>query len=293
MGVWRLADDFQSVVGPICGKGPKVGEWGGWVLGGHGVVPGRSAHCPFPPPPLNPPPPLPSPQSESPAVFFPSPHEYAMIGSHLTGWSANEAILLTLQSNATTGPCGEWQVGTPPVFGPGADKTYGSQATFVFDIPNPAGGPPLWVYMGDRWNYDGPLPGEVANATYAWLPILPLAGDAGSPGRWMIANAQDWTPAQMYGKAVSVPDDQIRRKHTDEDKKKVRAGGGRRRRGGGWDWRRRGAGRGLATPPFASTHPPTHTTLPPRLSFFSLPRTTRRTTRRTRRPPPRSGRLRC
>ena len=167
VGVFRLTPDYTDTIGGACGKGPK---------------------------------------GEAPAPFFPKPREYHMIASHLTGWSTNEAIQLSLASE--TGPCGEWKAMKPPVFGPGADKTYDSQSTFVFPIADPAGGPPLWVYMGDRWNYDGPLPGKVANATYAWFPILPIATDAAtvptsSPTQYMIVNpGPTWSPAAFFGKAV-------------------------------------------------------------------------------------------
>ena len=161
-GVFRLTPDYTNTIGAACGKGPK---------------------------------------GEAPAPFFPKPREYHLIASHLTGWSTNEAIQMSLASE--TGPCGEWKALKPPVFGPGADKTYDSQSTFVFPIPDPAGGPPLWVYMGDRWNYDGPLPGRVANATYAWFPILPVAGDASSPTQYMVVNpGPTWSPATFFGKAV-------------------------------------------------------------------------------------------
>lgn len=141
------------------------------------------------------------PKGEAPAPFFPKSREYHLIASHMTGWSTNEAIQQSLVSE--TGPCGEWKAMKPPVFGPGADKTYDSQSTFVFPIADPAGGPPLWVYMGDRWNYDGPLEGRVANATYAWFPILPVADSTASPTQYMIVNpGNTWSPAPFFGKAV-------------------------------------------------------------------------------------------
>lgn len=175
VGVFRLTPDYTATLGGACGKGPK---------------------------------------GEAPALFFPKPREYHLIASHMTGWSTNEAIQMSLASE--TGPCGEWAAMKPPVFGPGADKTYDSQSTFVFPVSDPAGGPPLWVYMGDRWNFDGPLPGKVANATYAWFPILPVADEAGSvaggapssassttPTQYMIVNpGPTWTPASFFGKAV-------------------------------------------------------------------------------------------
>jgi len=165
-GVFRLTDDFQSTVGPACGTTPRA---------------------------------------EAPAVFFgPRKGEYHLIASHLTGWASNQALQMSYQETGGEGPCGTWSVGPPPVFGQGQELTYDSQSTFVFPIDNPNGGPPLWVYQGDRWNHDGPLPGAVSNATYVWFPILPLTGTA-DPTQYAMPNVNHWSPKTFINKTLTIP----------------------------------------------------------------------------------------
>ena len=165
-GVFRLAPDFQSTVGPACGTTPRA---------------------------------------EAAAVFFgPRKGEYHLIASHLTGWSSNQAIQMSYTDTTGNGPCGTWEVGPPPVFGQGQEITYDSQSTFVFPIESPKGGQPLWVYMGDRWNHDGPLPGAVSNATYVWFPILPLTGTS-DPTQYAMPNVNHWSPKTFFNKSLTIP----------------------------------------------------------------------------------------
>ena len=165
MGVFRLSSDFTQTVGPACGSGPR---------------------------------------GEAPAVFFPRAKEYHMIASHLTGWSSNQAMQLSRIDNDGKGPCGDWKLGPPPVFGPGEDISYDSQVTYIFPLADPKGtGPPLWIYLADRWNYEGPLPGSVANATYVWLPILPLKGTE-NPTQYAVPSVDNWSPSQFYNKTLAL-----------------------------------------------------------------------------------------
>ena len=166
MGVFRLNRDFTQTVGPACGSGPR---------------------------------------GEAPAVFFPKAKEYHMIASHLTGWSSNQAMQLSRIDTDGKGPCGDWKLGPPPVFGPGEDISYDSQVTYIFPLADPkgSGSPPLWVYLADRWNYEGPLPGSVANATYVWLPILPLKGTE-NPTQYAVPSVDNWSPSQFYNKTLAL-----------------------------------------------------------------------------------------
>lgn len=92
-----------------------------------------------------------------------------LIGSHLTGWSANPQELLVTDSQTLRGA--EWtSLGNPS----GSSTTYESQDTFVLPYRHPDG-KELPIYMGDRWNYGGP--GGVPNASYVWLPMT-----QGGPG---------------------------------------------------------------------------------------------------------------
>ena len=127
-----------------------------------------------------------------------------MIASHLTGWSSNQAMQLSRIDTDGKGPCGDWKLGPPPVFGPGEDISYDSQVTYIFPLADPKGaGPPLWVYLADRWNYEGPLPGSVANATYVWLPILPLKGTE-NPTQYAVPSVDNWSPSQFFNKTLAL-----------------------------------------------------------------------------------------
>ena len=126
-----------------------------------------------------------------------------MIASHLTGWSSNQAMQLSRIDTDGKGPCGDWKLGPPPVFGPGEDISYDSQVTYVFPLADPKGGSPLWIYLADRWNYEGPLPGSVANATYVWLPILPLKGTE-NPTQYAVPSVDNWSPSQFYNKTLAL-----------------------------------------------------------------------------------------
>lgn len=126
-----------------------------------------------------------------------------MIASHLTGWSSNQAMQLSRIDNDGKGPCGDWKLGPPPVFGPGEDISYDSQVTYIFPLADPKGGKPLWIYLADRWNYEGPLPGSVANATYVWLPILPLKGTE-NPTQYAVPSVDNWSPSQFFNKTLAL-----------------------------------------------------------------------------------------
>lgn len=78
---------------------------------------------------------------------------FFVLGSHLTGWDANPAILLEARA-ASLCEAKAWFQSAPAV-GPGSDTTFQSQAAAVFQYIY-EDGTPLFVYMGDRWNAYGP-----------------------------------------------------------------------------------------------------------------------------------------
>eukprot|EP00939_MAST-03C_sp_MAST-3C-sp1_P001133 g1133.t1 len=109
---------------------------------------------------------------------------YYLLGSHLTGWSANPAILAT-----TNAPLrgANWRVlGNPS----SSDTTFNSQSTYALPYTHPTTNKKLVIYMGDRWNA-----GHAPNP-YVWLPMQrnETTGAYGMPslnngdGAWRIAD---------------------------------------------------------------------------------------------------------
>jgi len=86
--------------------------------------------------------------------------KYYLIGSHLTGWSPNQAVLCSTDSKTLKGA--QWTILPPPT---NSATTYNSQSTFVLPYKHP-NGKDLYIYMGDRWNSP-----NVGAATYVWLPF--------------------------------------------------------------------------------------------------------------------------
>lgn len=89
---------------------------------------------------------------------------YYLLGSHLTGWSANPAILAS--AKAPLKGAAWTELGNPS----GDSKTFNSQSTYVLPYKHP-NGKTLIVYMGDRWNA-GHAPNQ-----YIWLPMVKNASD--------------------------------------------------------------------------------------------------------------------
>ena len=97
---------------------------------------------------------------------------YYLLGSHLTGWNANPAVLAIADKTDTLVGAQWTELGNPS----GDSTTFDSQSTFVLPYKHP-NGDDLLIYMGDRWNHAGP--GGILNASYVWLPFnAPNAGVA-------------------------------------------------------------------------------------------------------------------
>ena len=101
--------------------------------------------------------------------IFKSGGRYYLLGSHLTGWSPNAAILAWSPNLSGA----SWtSLGNPS----GSSTTFNSQSTFVLPYIHPNTGKELFIYMGDDWNNSGV--GSVSNATYVWLPMQPADHDS-------------------------------------------------------------------------------------------------------------------
>lgn len=107
---------------------------------------------------------------EAPAVFK---HEgrYYLITSGCTGWKPNPASYAV-----ATNLLGPWETRGSPCVGPGAERTFDTQSTFVLPAP---GGPGRFIFMADRWNSK-----DLSDSRYIWLP-LKFAPDGSLAIEWM------------------------------------------------------------------------------------------------------------
>jgi hypothetical protein len=94
---------------------------------------------------------------ESPAVFK---HDgcYFLITSRCTGWDPNPAEFSVAESMM-----GPWKAMGNPCRGAGADTTFASQGSYVFEDANQAG---VFIFMADRWKKT-----DLRDSRYVWLPI--------------------------------------------------------------------------------------------------------------------------
>ena len=112
-----------------------------------------------------------------------------LLGSHLTGWDPNPAVLSFTVAPLRNGST--WEVlGNPS----GSDTTWNSQSTFVLPYTHPDGRE-LLIYMGDRWNGHG-KDGGVGNASYVWLP-LQKEKQSGGGVSFKMPYFEDWRVAQF------------------------------------------------------------------------------------------------
>ena len=88
-----------------------------------------------------------------------------LLGSHLTGWGANAAMLSVSDSTTLCGS--HWQYLGNPATGQGASSTFESQSTFVFPYHDAASNTTTVVVGLDRWSF----PNET-KASNVWLPFV-------------------------------------------------------------------------------------------------------------------------
>lgn len=96
-------------------------------------------------------------QTEAPALFK-KKGIYYMVGSGCTGWAPNPARWFTAKSL-----WGPWTFMSNPCVGPGAEKTFGGQSTYVLPAPHKKG---EFIFMADIWR-----PKNAIDGRYIWLPI--------------------------------------------------------------------------------------------------------------------------
>ena len=96
-------------------------------------------------------------QREAPALLK-KDNIYYLITSGCTGWAPNTASVHT-----ATNLFGPWTLVGDPMAGPGANKTFGGQSTYVQAVQ---GKKDAFIYMGDKWN-----PRDLKDSRYQWLPI--------------------------------------------------------------------------------------------------------------------------
>ncbi|WP_294587575.1 glycoside hydrolase family 43 protein [uncultured Bacteroides sp.] len=111
--------------------------------------------------------------NEAPAIFKHN-NIYWMITSGCTGWAPNEARMFSAPSI-----WGPWTQHPHPFIGPGAEKTFGGQSTYVLSLPENK-----YIFMADVWK-----PDSLMYSRYIWLPID--FDKAGSP---VIEWKNSWKP---------------------------------------------------------------------------------------------------
>jgi len=124
---------------------------------------------------------------------------YYLIGSHLTGWSANDAVFASAPAPLKGA---KWTIlGNPG----GSKNTFNSQSTYVLPYVHPVTKKVMRMFLGDRWNDHGP--GSVGNASYVWLPLIrdakdpsgwSIVGPNGGDDTWKIADFSDPSSTSSY-----------------------------------------------------------------------------------------------
>ncbi|MFI5151884.1 MAG: glycoside hydrolase family 43 protein [Chitinophagales bacterium] len=113
---------------------------------------------------------------EAPALFK---HlgKYFLISSLCSGWDPNKALYAEADH-----VLGDWKLADNPCRGPGSDKTYGAQSTYVLPI---SGKGNAFIFMADRWNKT-----DLENSRYVWLPLH------FENGRPVIEWKSAWSPSE-------------------------------------------------------------------------------------------------
>jgi len=94
---------------------------------------------------------------EAPALFK-RENKYYLLSSGCTGWDPNEA-----RSAVADSIWGPWTELGNPCIGPGAEVTFGGQATHVLPVANV---PDAFIFLADQWR-----PKNAIDGRYLWLPI--------------------------------------------------------------------------------------------------------------------------
>eukprot|EP01051_Picozoa_sp_SAG22_P020156 SAG22_NODE_3963_length_1448_cov_1.145293_2_plen_136_part_00 len=118
-----------------------------------------------------------------------------LLGSHLTGWGSNAAMLSVSDSTSVCGS--HWRYLGNPARGAGAVSTYASQSTFVLPYREPVSNRTTLVVMLDRWSF----PNET-RASYVWLPMV---RDANTK-TWTFTWHDEWTLGGDSVAAVKTDD---------------------------------------------------------------------------------------
>jgi len=92
---------------------------------------------------------------EAPAMFT-FQGKYFLITSLCSGWDPNPAMYAVADR-----VMGEWEVKGNPCVGPGAERTFDAQSSFVLAVP---GEPGSFIFMADRWDKN-----NLAGSGYLWL----------------------------------------------------------------------------------------------------------------------------
>ncbi|MDT3403681.1 glycoside hydrolase family 43 protein [Mucilaginibacter terrae] len=96
-------------------------------------------------------------QREAPALMR-YHDKYYLITSGCTGWAPNKASV-----HVADNLFGPWTLVGDPMVGPGADKTFGGQSTYILPL---AGKKDAFIFIADKWN-----PKDLKDSRYLWLPI--------------------------------------------------------------------------------------------------------------------------
>jgi hypothetical protein len=111
---------------------------------------------------------------EAPTVFK-HDGKYYLIASGCSAWEPNAARLAVADNIL-----GPWTELGNPCMGPGADKTFHSQSTFVLPVQ---GQKNAFIFMADRWKQ-----WDLPDSRYVWLPV-----EFGEDGRPVLHWYDHWT----------------------------------------------------------------------------------------------------
>jgi len=116
---------------------------------------------------------------EAPAVFKRA-GKYYLIASGCTAWAPNAA-----RSAVADHIMGPWQELGNPCVGEGAEKTFGTQGTYVLPV---AGRNNAFIFMADEWRQ-----WDLPNSRYVWLPL-----EFSRDGRPVLHWRDDWALTESF-----------------------------------------------------------------------------------------------